>query len=62
MTDHTKLGRTYENGARIELRVLNPEEPCVSLRHIVYRVYNQDGIFAVELDDQIDAIDIAKSL
>jgi|GEM_PF-3286246 hypothetical protein len=54
--------KTYENGATVKIVVLNPSEPCVSLRHVVFNVYDKNGTFAVQLDDQFDAAEIAMGL
>ena len=56
------MEKTYSNGATVKMIVLNPDEPCISLRNVVFNVYDKNGFFAVQLDDQFDAVEIAKGL
>lgn len=55
------MQRTYENGATVKMEVLNPEEPCISLRDVRFYV-SKDGNVSVAFFDQFDAVEFAKSL
>ena len=55
------MQKTYENGATVKMIVLSDDE-CISNRVVVFNVYDKNGTFAVQLDDQYDACEIAKSL
>lgn len=55
------MQRTYENGATVKMEVLNPEEPCISLRELRFYVINDDQVIS-QFFDQFDAVEFAKSL
>ena len=56
------MQKTFANGATVKMIILNPDEPCISLRNVVFNVYDKNGTFACQLDDQFDAVELAKSL
>lgn len=55
------MQRTYENGATVKMEVLNPEEPCISLRDVRFYVI-KDEQFIAQFFDQFDAVEFAKTL
>ena len=55
------MQRTYENGATVKMEVLNPEEPCISLREVRFYV-SKDGVTSTPFFDQFDACEFAKAL
>lgn len=55
------MQRTYENGATVKMEVLNPEEPCISLRELRFYVIKDEQLIG-QFFDQFDAVEFAKSL
>lgn len=55
------MQKTYDNGATVKMIVLIEHE-CISNRVVVFNVYDKNGTFACQLDDQFDAVELAKSL
>ena len=53
--------KTYANGATVKMIILQDDE-CISNRVVVFNVYDKNGIFACQLDDQFDACQLAQSL
>lgn len=53
--------KTYANGATVKMIILQDDE-CISNRVVVFNVYDKNGIFACQLDDQFDACQMAQSL
>ena len=55
------MQKTYDNGATVKMIVIIDHE-CISQRVVVFNVYDKNGTFACQLDDQFDAVELAKSL
>lgn len=51
----TKITKTLDNGATVEIIDLTPGEPCISLREIVYDVFDNAGNFIRRFDNAYDA-------
>ena len=56
-----KIAKTYPNGATIEIIDLTPGEPCISLREVVYDVFDKAGNFVGRFDDTFDASEAAQA-
>ena len=53
--------KTLDNGATVEIIDLTPGEPCISLREVVYDVFDKAGNFIGRFDNALDASEAARA-